>query len=308
MRRIRETTLIRFALVAALLISLIGSQTPSRAAADALDAADALFSQEKWRQAADAYKAVTRKDDANGRAWLGLGLSLHRLQRFDPAIAALEKADASGFAPPRARYNLARANARAGRIDAAFSWLDKALDAGFPAFRKLRNEPDLESLYGDPRFEASVARAERNAFPCRDSEAHRQFDFWVGDWEVRTPQGQMAGTNSIRSSAAGCLLLESWKSNSGGTGQSINYYDPNTHQWHQTWVDSGGEVIYGQGGLRDGAMHLIGTHVLKDGETRPFRMTVTPLTNGHVRQFLEESLDDGKSWSVWFDGDYAPKP
>ena len=46
--------------------------------------------------------------------------------------------------------------------------------------------------------------------------------------------------------------------------------------------------------------------MLKTGEKRPFRMTFTPRDDGSVRQFLEESTDGGKTWSVWFDGRYLP--
>lgn len=33
--------------------------------------------------------------------------------------------------------------------------------------------------------------------PSCDAAPYRAFDFWVGEWEVRTPQGQLTGTNSI---------------------------------------------------------------------------------------------------------------
>ena len=32
--------------------------------------------------------------------------------------------------------------------------------------------------------------------PCAAPE-HHQFDFWLGDWEVRTPEGKLAGHNTI---------------------------------------------------------------------------------------------------------------
>jgi hypothetical protein len=33
--------------------------------------------------------------------------------------------------------------------------------------------------------------------PCSAPE-HRQFDFWLGEWQVTGPSGKVAGTNSIR--------------------------------------------------------------------------------------------------------------
>jgi hypothetical protein len=43
------------------------------------------------------------------------------------------------------------------------------------------------------------------AAPC-DAPAHREFDFWLGEWEVRTPDGKLAGTNRIEREHDGCVL------------------------------------------------------------------------------------------------------
>ena len=44
---------------------------------------------------------------------------------------------------------------------------------------------------------------------CTKAE-FRQFDFWLGDWEVTLPDGKVAGTNKIESILGGCVLQESW--------------------------------------------------------------------------------------------------
>jgi len=315
MRMSHRTTWIpspRGALPSALLVALaavllsIGAPGADEGVA-ALERATAALAAGELEPAAAAFAAITRNDAANGAAWLGLGQTLHRQGKFSEAIEAFERAEALEFAPPRTRFGLARAAARLGRVNVALTWLDRAIDAGFPSLQLLQTESDLDGLREDPRFPAILERVERAAFPCRFEPEYRQFDFWVGEWEVTVASGQVAGTNSIRKAADGCLLLESWTGAGGGSGNSINFYDPATRKWVQTWVDSGGGVISGEGGLHDGAMRLLGTHILNSGERRPFRMTFTSLPNGHVRQFLEESTDEGKTWSVWFDGDYAPQ-
>jgi hypothetical protein len=302
----------RIALLSTLLVAACwyagSSPIGAAEAAGPLEQANASLAAGELKKAVAAFTAITREDAKNGAAWLGLGQALHGQEKFTDAIEAFEKAEALEFAPPRTRYGLARSAARLGRVNVALTWLDRAVDAGFPAVRLLKSESDLDSLREDPRFAVIVERVERVAFPCRFEPEYRQFDFWVGEWKVTTPDGRVAGSNSIRKAADGCLLLESWTSAGGGTGNSINFYDPATKKWVQTWVDSGGGVISAAGGLEDGAMRLLGTHILKSGERRPFRMTFSPLPTGHVRQFLEESTDEGKSWSVWFDGDYAPDP
>ncbi|HEY8232894.1 MAG TPA: hypothetical protein VIJ10_09535, partial [Vicinamibacteria bacterium] len=71
---------------------------------------------------------------------------------------------------------------------------------------------------------------------------HRQFDFWIGDWEV-TVGGQPAGTNRIAEDLKGCVLVEQWTAKGGGRGSSLNFYDRRTRAWHQTWIDEQGGAL-----------------------------------------------------------------
>jgi hypothetical protein len=139
---------------------------------------------------------------------------------------------------------------------------------------------------------------------CGSEPLYQQFDFWLGDWDVESG-GKKAGTNRIEKILGGCVLLESWTGTGGSRGQSFNYYDDATKEWVQVWVDASGGSITCRGGLRDGAMHLEGEHTHKDGHIEPFRMTFTPNPDGSVRQFIEQSKDNGKTWYVWFDGLYT---
>ena len=146
-----------------------------------------------------------------------------------------------------------------------------------------------------------------SATEAGDPSPRRQFDFWVGTWDVFGPDGKKAGENTIELQLDGNLLVESWRGAGGGEGRSMNYWDPAKQRWVQVWVDRGGGVIPTEGGFEDGAMRLTGTHVLPSGEVRAFRMTFTPKPDGKIHQFIEESTDDGKTWSTWFDGIYVRK-
>ncbi|MDH3290716.1 MAG: hypothetical protein OEO20_00220 [Gemmatimonadota bacterium] len=150
----------------------------------------------------------------------------------------------------------------------------------------------------------AVARAQEAPAPCLDGGAYDQFDFWVGEWDVFTPDGVRAGSNRIEKVAAGCLLVEHWTSAAGGTGNSLNYYHPARQQWIQVWVDGQGGVIEVAGEFTDGAMRFVGEHVYPDGRREAFRMRFTPQVDGSVRQFIEQSKDEGATWYVWFDGRY----
>jgi hypothetical protein len=141
--------------------------------------------------------------------------------------------------------------------------------------------------------------------PASCSSSHyRQFDFWIGEWEVRTPDGNLAGTNRIEKIEGQCVLQENWQGARGGTGRSFNIYDLTTGGWHQTWVSNDGMLLLLDGGLEGGKMVLSGTRVGQGGATVHHRITWEPLAADTVRQLWEQSPDGGESWSVVFDGRY----
>lgn len=136
-----------------------------------------------------------------------------------------------------------------------------------------------------------------------ESPEYRQFDFWLGKWEV-TANEKVAGTNHIRAILGGCVLMEEWQSSSGTfAGKSFNRYDRETGRWEQTWVDNQGGVLKLTGEFKDGKMVLAGDHVA-GGEPVIDRITWTPNDDGTVRQLWEKSKDGGATWSVAFDGLY----
>jgi hypothetical protein len=148
---------------------------------------------------------------------------------------------------------------------------------------------------------AMGADVSAQAGPCSAPE-HRQFDFWIGDWRVTTPDGKHAGDNRIERVLDGCALHENWQGASGGRGFSYNAWDRDRKLWHQTWVDRQGTLLLLEGGLQNGAMVLSGTQ----GKALN-RITWTPNKDGSVRQHWETSADGGKTWQTAFDGLYRRK-
>jgi len=140
--------------------------------------------------------------------------------------------------------------------------------------------------------------------PCSDP-AYHQFDFWIGDWEVRTPDGALAGTNRIVGIEQGCALQESWEGKGGMTGTSLNAYDRVRDRWHQTWVDSHGSLLLLEGTFKDGKLILSGPARPSPGGRVADRITWEPIGGGTVRQLWEQSSDGGRTWAVVFDGRYS---
>jgi len=150
------------------------------------------------------------------------------------------------------------------------------------------------------------AGGQSTASPCETDERFREFDFWVGEWDVRDGQGTLQGENSITRQEKGCVLVERWQGVQGSTGMSINYLDRITDEWVQIWHAAGGYQIDIRGGLTGDGMLLSGTiHYIGTGQTAPFRGLWTPLPDGRVRQFFEQSNDDGATWEPWFEGFYS---
>jgi len=158
-----------------------------------------------------------------------------------------------------------------------------------------------------PAAAAPTAAAPTPAAPppaCKTPE-YRQFDFWVGEWDVFGPKGKQVGRSSIRLILGGCVVLENWKGSGGVEGTSLNIYDSADAHWHQAWVDGSGTRLDLAGGLRGGAMVLSGVSAAPAGAKTTERITWTPLEGGKVRQLWEQSSDGGTTWTVAFDGTYV---
>jgi hypothetical protein len=136
-----------------------------------------------------------------------------------------------------------------------------------------------------------------------EAPEYRQFDFWIGKWEVRKPDGTVAGTNHITREFGGCVLRERYTTPTGYSGESLNAYDPGRKRWHQTWVDVGGAPLLLDGGLQGTAMVLEGSTVDEKGRSTRQRITWTPNPDGTVRQHWQKA-DEKDEWVTVFDGLY----
>ena len=250
--------------------------------------------------------AAVIADAPQGAAeWYQRAVAERQAEDFDAAWGALEEAERLGFSPIRVSFEKARLYAVAGDTDAAVAALEAIAASGFTAVGIIEGDPILGTLAGHPAFDALVADLAVKAYPCAYDEAFSAFDFWVGDWVVHDGSGVMQGTNAITRDERGCVLTEKWTSATGGTGMSINFLDRITGEWVQVWNSEGGSQIQIRGGMTDEGMLLVGTlHNVSAGTTFPFRGLWTPLPDGRVRQFFEQS-NDGETWVPWFEGFYT---
>ena len=267
--------------------------------------ANAAYIAQDWAKAAQAYRALMSENPQLPQAHFRLGVSLIGLQRHNEARSHIQTAESLGTPSAQAAFRLAQIHAAAGAMDSAFRQLKRATNAGLGvAPVSLDSDPDMAKLRSEARFAEFQTDLDRVARPCMYDEHYRQFDFWLGTWDVR-PNGQPnapPARNVISKIHDGCVVLESWSA-PGSTGQSFNIYDRTRNKWFQKWVDNSGGLHEYVGELRDGNMALEGdTPAPRPSTSRVrTRLTFFPRPDGSVRQFSERTTDDGKTWQVNYD-------
>ncbi len=146
--------------------------------------------------------------------------------------------------------------------------------------------------------------------PCLSDTVYRQFDFWIGEWDVYGPQDRKAGDSKIELILDSCIILENWKSATPPyAGKSFNTYNAGTKQWQQTWVDNvGGTTEFLRGHAEKDKM-IFNADNVKDTDGKNFlrRLTFFKLSNDKVRQLGERSDDYGKIWVTEYDLEYRRK-
>ncbi len=138
---------------------------------------------------------------------------------------------------------------------------------------------------------------------------YKQFDFWVGDWDVYKygDETTIVGSNKIERILDGKAIRETYASGkSKYKGTSLNKFNPNSKVWEQFWVDNSGLTLHLQGGIVDGNMVLSSKEKTKDG-TIENKITWVPNENGTVRQIWETRTDKETEWKTAFDGLYKKK-
>ncbi|HWC97611.1 MAG TPA: hypothetical protein VG456_12690 [Candidatus Sulfopaludibacter sp.] len=291
----------RFAFLAVLFCCLLPAQTFTPT-----PQGDALFNQQDWAGAAREFKLVTEQNPQDGRAWFRLAATLHRLEKFADSIAAFQRAADLQFQPPQAFAAIAREYAAEGDAAQALSWLAKAAKSGFGQAPFIESDPHLAALHTRPEYTAALETIRRNGKPCLSNPEYQQFDFWLGEWDVQVA-GQTVARSRIEKVSEGCIVQENWMPFIGNEGKSWNYYEAATGKWEQLWISTGGITRY-WGKLEGPRMVFQGTQAQVNGPTLQHRLSFTPLEGGRVRQLSEQSQDEGKTWTVGFDGIYVPRP
>jgi hypothetical protein len=160
----------------------------------------------------------------------------------------------------------------------------------------------VPSLHARAQSSAAPAgAATRPQSPCPGDANRHRFDFWIGEWNVETKDGKPAGRSSIQAISGGCGLLENWSDMNGGTGKSVNAYNPALGIWQQYWVGEFGAVTEYRESVWRGDTLTFRASARANGKALSLRLTFNPLPDGSVRQFGEQSADSGRTWTPTYE-------
>jgi len=156
------------------------------------------------------------------------------------------------------------------------------------------------------------ARAAQDDFPVSPAlpEEARQFDFWVGTWDVNLRIRQEDGSwpDAVRSTVrifpilSGKAILELWSDErvEGIKGYSLRYFDTARSEW-VLWLNWPGPNRSGSSSLagtfRHGRGEFFSTRANPDGGETISRYTFSDITPTSLRWDDAFSSDGGRSWT-----------
>jgi tetratricopeptide (TPR) repeat protein len=290
--------------------AIAGSPPPDSIAGKAA-AASAAYEEHNWTKAEPLYEHLVQAQPDSMRNWYRLGVCLQGMGKHQRALDAFQKTQAMGMPVSIVGYNISAVYASMGQTDRAIGLLTEAVKLGYAQADQMSTDPDLQSIRGDARFASLIERAKHNQSPCDYKQENRQFDFWVGDWDVvTTNEDSPAGISHIERAIGNCVIWENWTSrgNTGYAGKSYNIYNTDLERWEQFWVDNKGGMIHFYGGLTNGVMDFYTDEIPQSDGTRLKRhLQFFSLGSNKVRQFSQGSTDGGKTWTVEYDLTYNRK-
>lgn len=132
------------------------------------------------------FEQLGRSSSQDGDQWYKVGSRLLGLRDFDRAEIALKKAiTLLGFRGSSAMYNLACNYALKGDRENGLQWLEKSINSGFDETEKVRNDPDIVSLRGDPRFKRLERLSEALSLSAGNGDdwpaAVKRYESFLGD-------------------------------------------------------------------------------------------------------------------------------
>jgi hypothetical protein len=295
------------AIALSLAVNAGGQPTQPQPSAEELQKAAQAFGKPDWPEALRQYSDISARFPKHALSRFRIGVARLELGKLAEAEQDFREGERLGVGPGNAAYRLAQVFSEAGRIDSAVAQLLRSASNGlFVPATSLEGDAHLARVKQTSRWAEVTTAFDRISRPCMHDDRYREFDFWVGDWDVRPTAAPAAppSRNTITLEYNGCIIHEHWQPAGGaGGGESFNLFDRSFNEWRQTWVDAtGGQHDYR--GKREGKnMVYYGELPPPPGQTARShtRLTFFNISPDSVRQFAETSTDGGKTWTVSYD-------
>ena len=144
----------------------------------AIDTAETAFADEAWDDALAAYRIATKLAPDDGHNFHMLAFAALRAGDTELATKGWSHALDLGYNKPTMLYNLACAASLSGETDDAFGYLAKSTAAGFEDYELMKEDPDLDPIRSDSRFDAILTGLIDTAKLQREIETAIEFEEW----------------------------------------------------------------------------------------------------------------------------------
>lgn len=293
----------------------IFSQSPALNPNPLSRSADSLFFNMKYEAAIRQYLAFIKdNDNAPPVSYARLAFCCHFNGNYNDALKyydkTIEKKPANAL-KSQLYSRMAMTYSMLKNKQKALEYLDSAMNNGYFNSYEMENFRDYAFIRNETKFKVAYDTAYNRSFPCKTTPHARDFDFWIGEWDVynNSYPNHRVGSSVIQNVSGECTILENWQSwNNPFSGKSQNWYDPNTGKWTQLWIGSGGgHQYFTDGEYKDGTMRFKAMAPGANGVLQPGNFIFYNLGPDKVRQYYEQSADSGKTFQPVYDFIYIRK-
>ena len=271
--------------------------------------ADSLYFGKAYKEAAMAYKTALPDSSTNAILWQRLAYAQYMSGDLNNALKNYKKSLDNKPNPVLSgivytnMFNIFEAQNKPGD---AILFLKQAADKGFNNLQLIDTLQVFAAYKNENVFKEAREKVIANAYPCLSMPHGKDFDFWIGEWDVYiTGTSTLIGRSSITKVNGGCVVMENWTSLvSPQTGISLNFIDPVSRNWMQDYSGSGGSrQLYIGGEYKDTAMRFVYEGVYNNA-SYPGHFIFYNEGPDRVRQFQDYSSDGGKTFTTGYDYTY----
>src|SRR3954469_1217557 len=191
--------------------------------------ADSFYFAGDWSNAVKMYEELLEDTSTNSVEWQRLGFAYLNIGQPDNALINFEKAEKNNPSIPMQPFlysRMAKAYGAKNNREKVIDYLEKAVAAGYYNLKELDTSKEYVPLQSDSKFKELRNKVYNSLYPCVNNPRAREFDFWIGEWDVYvTGTKNYAGHSLIQMISGGCAVLENWDS-PNSSGKSINFIDP----------------------------------------------------------------------------------